>query len=194
MEQSEALAKAGVADASAFLKQSDETRKEILMDLPAKEYARTVKVAQSLPTLEVVDAKFQVVGEKIITPGSFVQLIVKVRVTPPSSMPSKPIIQVNGEAEQLTTVEEGEEKELDELIGRKKAGSMGETPDCVAHAPYFPVSRMPSWYVFVGDHKLGRVFVPPVRFTQFGYHKMRTLQMTFQAPPNPGLYNFQTYI
>jgi len=50
------------------------------------------------------------------------------------------------------------------------------------------------WYLFVGDHKLGRVFVQPVSFNEFGYGKIRTLQTTFQAPPNAGLYTFQTYV
>ena len=194
VDQSEELARAGVMDATAFFKRGEAEIRNILKDLPPKDCTRASKIAENLPMLEIIDAKFQVVGEKIITPGSFVQLIVKVRVTPPSSSFSNPAIRVNGETEHLTAVEEGEEKELDELIGRKKAGSMGETPDCVVHAPYFPTNRMPAWYVFVGDHKLGRVFVPPVRFTQFGYLKTRTLQVTFQAPPNPGLYTFQTYI
>lgn len=134
-----------------------------------------------------------VVGEKVVTPGSFVQLIVKVKITPPSSL-NVPELQVNDKKEELTEVEEGEEKDLDELIGRVKKGANGETPDAFVHAPYFPKNRKPMWYLFVGDHKLGRVFVQPISFNQFGYNKVRTLQTTFQAPPNPGLYTFQTYV
>lgn len=133
-----------------------------------------------------------VVGEKAVTPGSFVQLNLKVRITPPSYSPP-PSLQINGKPDDLA-VEEADEKDLDELIGRKKAGTMGETPDIPVHAPRFPVTRMPTWSVFVGDHKLGRVFVPPTRFNQFGYNKIRSMQLTFQAPPQPGLYTFQTYV
>lgn len=136
---------------------------------------------------------FPVVGEDIITPGSFVQLVMKVRVRPPSHV-APPTLQVNGSTEELTAVEKGEETDLDELIGRKKAGQMGETPDAFAHTPYYPGNRKPSWSVFVGDHKLGRVFVQPVRFASFGYNKIRTIQITFQAPPGAGLYTFQTYV
>lgn len=117
----------------------------------------------------------------------------KVRVQPPSHV-APPTLQVNGSSEELTTVEKAEETDLDELIGRKKPGQNGETPDAFAHTPYYPANRKPTWYVFVGDHKLGRVFVQPVRFSSFGYNKIRTLQMTFQAPPGAGLYTFQTYV
>jgi translocation protein SEC63 len=133
-----------------------------------------------------------VVGEKTVTPGSFVQLNLKVRITPPSYSPP-PALQINGKADDLA-MEEADEKDIDELIGRKKAGTMGETPDIPVHAPRFPTTRMPTWSVFVGDHKLGRVFVPPTRFNQFGYNKIRTMQLTFQAPPQAGLYTFQTYV
>lgn len=133
-----------------------------------------------------------VVGEKVVTPGSFVQLNLKVKVRPPSQAPP-PTLQVNGQTDDLA-VEEAEEKDVDELIGRKKAGQMGESPDFLVHAPYFPGNRKPSWQVFVGDHKLYRVFVPPTRFSNFGYNQVRTLQLAFQAPPGAGLYTFQTYV
>jgi len=184
--QADSLAKAGITNIPSFVKHDAEKRKQILQDLAPKELQNTVKIAEDWPTLEVIDAKFQVVGEKIITPGCFVQLVVKVRVNPPGSnyKSASDSTHVNGEAEKLTEVEEGKEKNIDELIGRTTKGSNGESPDPVSHAPYFPTNRMPSWYVFVGDHKLGRVFVPPTRFTQFGTGgTVRTLQITFQAPP-----------
>ena len=48
--------------------------------------------------------------------------------------------------------------------------------------------------MFVGDHKLGRIFVPPTRFANFGYNTVRTIELMFQAPPNAGLYTFQAYV
>jgi preprotein translocase subunit Sec63 len=55
-------------------------------------------------------------------------------------------------------------------------------------------NRKPAWYIFVGDHKLNRVFVAPHRFTDIGEGQTRTIRMTFQAPPGPGLYTFQVYV
>ena len=121
------------------------------------------------------------------------QLNLKIRITPPSSRPP-PQLQVNGEGADQLAVEEGDEKDLDELFGRKKPGELGETPDAPVHAPLFPGARRPGWHVLVGDHKLYRIFVPPTRVSQIGYGKLRTLQVTFQAPPNVGLYTFQTYV
>jgi translocation protein SEC63 len=55
-------------------------------------------------------------------------------------------------------------------------------------------NRKPSWYIFVGDHKLNRVFVAPHKFTDMGDQSIRTVRMNFQAPPGAGLYTFQVYV
>ena len=82
-----------------------------------------------------------VVGEKTITPACFVQLNLKVKITPPSAA-SIPTLQINGETEELTTLEKGAEKDINELIGRKKSGALGEKPDLTVHAPYYPKVRL----------------------------------------------------
>merc|ERR1712093_877078 len=87
VEQSNALAtQARIVDVKSFVKGESQKKREILSDLGDKKLARIERIAQNWPSLELVDAKFQVVGEKIVTPGSFVQLIVKVKITPPSSL------------------------------------------------------------------------------------------------------------
>lgn len=55
-------------------------------------------------------------------------------------------------------------------------------------------NRKPTWYIFVGDHKLNRIFVAPEKFTDMGVNHVRTVRITFQAPPGPGLYTFQAYV
>lgn len=57
-----------------------------------------------------------------------------------------------------------------------------------------PQNRKPTWYIFIGDHKLNRVFVTPHKFTDMGDKAVRTVRMTFPAPPGPGLYTFQAYV
>lgn len=54
--------------------------------------------------------------------------------------------------------------------------------------------RKPTWYIFVGDHKLNRIFVPPTKFTDMGPGSTRTIKLSFQAPMGPGLYTFQAYV
>jgi translocation protein SEC63 len=55
-------------------------------------------------------------------------------------------------------------------------------------------NRKPTWSIFIGDHKLNRVFVAPHKFTDMGPNQVRTVRMSFQAPPGPGLYTFQVYV
>lgn len=52
----------------------------------------------------------------------------------------------------------------------------------------------PCYYWLVGDHKLNRIFVQPIKFTDVGYTKTRVLKTSFQAPHSPGLYTFQAYV
>ena len=126
-------------------------------------------------------------------------------------MPSPQLTKMTIEPEK----DEDDEQSVDELIGRRKAGADGEEPTPLAHAPHFPKvsldmwnrellcstlihdmimqNRKPAWTIFVGDHKLNRVFVQPHNFTDMGSKQVRTIRMSFQAPPGPGLYTFQVY-
>lgn len=54
--------------------------------------------------------------------------------------------------------------------------------------------RLPNYYLLVGDHKLNRVFVQPIKFSDVGYTKIRTMRTSFQAPQGAGLYTFQAYV
>lgn len=156
-----------------------------------------------------------VTGEKIVTPGAVVSFTLKLRLAPPGQTNEAPAA-----VDALHAVEnaEGAEKSVEELIGRSRADE-GVVPTPLAHAPHFPKvrggrrkrlfaiaganladssstaqNRKPAWYIFVGDHKLNRVFVAPHRFTDIGEGTTRTVRMTFQAPPGPGLYTFQVYV
>ncbi|KAI9627965.1 hypothetical protein KEM48_011903 [Puccinia striiformis f. sp. tritici PST-130] len=84
--------------------------------------------------------------------------------------------------------------EIDELLGRKKAGADGEEKCPIVHAPHVTKDTKPSYYWLVGDHKLNRIFVQPTKISEIGYSKVRVLKTTFQAPHSPGLYTFQAYI
>ena len=134
---------------------------------------------------------------------------IKLRLTPPGQVgPAPEVTSVTvGEQE-----EEGAESSIEELIGRRAVGEDGEEPTPLAHAPHYPKvsvehptskswpstdpieqNRKPTWSIFVGDHKLNRVFVAPHKFTDMGPKSVRTIRMSFQAPPGPGLYTFQVY-
>jgi preprotein translocase subunit Sec63 len=59
VEQAEELAKRGVSNIPAIVKMPEAERKEVLKDLPPKQYEQAVKVAENWPTLEIIDARFQ---------------------------------------------------------------------------------------------------------------------------------------
>ncbi|GAA6063020.1 hypothetical protein JCM10212_001799 [Sporobolomyces blumeae] len=155
-----------------------------------------IEVAQHWPVVDFVDAKFQVTGEKIVTPGAIVSFTLKLRLTPPGKNPTRPeILDITGKEGAGSEIE-GEEQSINELIGRRNQEEDGVVPTPVAHAPHFAKNRKPTWYIFVGDHKLNRVFVAPNKFTDMdmGDSTIRTVRMNFQAPPGPGLYTFQVYV
>lgn len=88
------------------------------------------------------------VGEKFVTPGCFIQFIVKLRIPDIGTPGSSTIVdQANGHANGSSAVSSGvaaPEAEIDELIGRRKKGADGEKTSPWAHAPYFPTVSLCS--------------------------------------------------
>lgn len=67
-------------------------------------------------------------------------------------------------------------------------------------ADYFTwQQRRPQWWVLIGDQKVNRVIVPPMRFSDVPYsnptkaRNYRVYKLQFQAPPNVGAYGFQIH-
>jgi translocation protein SEC63 len=176
--------------------------------LSEKQYSIAVSVAKQLPVLEVSRAFFKVMGEKVITPSSLVQLVVKARFIPPGSTN---ISEVNpAELEDV----DPDEDDLDALMGRKPPknrptktvnGQQVENKietiqPPLAHAPYLARDHSPRWHIFLADAKQGKMAVPPFTFTTFDKplfdeagkptFNVQTLKMQFQAPPQVGDFTF----
>ncbi|KAK6907520.1 hypothetical protein I203_101515 [Kwoniella mangroviensis CBS 8507] len=113
--------------------------------------------------------------------------------------------------ESVTKVEEEKEKptptDVKEKIVEKvqeKSEIEGETkkkvdvpPNGFAHAPYWPQLRKPHFYVLLGDSKLSKVIVPPIKITDIPFPKPdgtpsepKEYKLQFQAPPASNLYSF----
>lgn len=72
-----------------------------------------------------------------MTPGCVIQFTIKVRISPPKAAVG-PNHQDEKKPEEPTEQDlKGEEMEIDELLGRKKAGADGEEPSPLAHAPHY---------------------------------------------------------
>ncbi|KAH7360722.1 Sec63 Brl domain-containing protein [Rhexocercosporidium sp. MPI-PUGE-AT-0058] len=165
------------------------------------QYQTATSVARQLPRLQVEKAFFKVVGEKFITPGSLVSLVVKGRFIPPGSANVPEINELD-----LEDVDPDED-DVDAINGRPSKGKDGkkakeEKPvqPPLAYAPYFAREYSPRWHVFLTDSKQGKIAVPPFTFTTFDKpiydesgkptFNMQTLKAQFQAPPSAGNYTF----
>ncbi|GAA5944433.1 protein-transporting protein SEC63, partial [Sporobolomyces koalae] len=184
----------GVATVKEFGRLANEEVHKLMDGYSEGDKKEVVEVAKHWPVVDFVDAKFQVTGEKIVTPGAVVSFSLKLRLTPPGKTPTKPEILDITKSNAGGVDIEGEEQSIAELIGRRNEKEDGVVPTPLAHAPHFVKNRKPAWYIFVGDHKLNRVFVAPHKFTDMGDSAIRTVRMTFQAPPGAGLYTFQVYV
>ncbi|GLA63980.1 secretory subunit [Aspergillus tubingensis] len=174
-----------------------------------KQYTSAVTVAKQLPVLEVSRAFFKVMGEKVITPSSLVQLVVKARFIPPG---------YSGDVPPVNPIDlediDPDEDDLDAIMGRKPAKNkttklvngvkVEEKVESIqpplAHAPYLARDHSPRWHIFLADAKQGKMAVPPFTFTTFDKplfdadgkptFNVQTLKMQFQAPPQVGDFTF----
>ena len=192
-------------------------RRNLATDQPGslspKQYNAAVAVARQLPLLSVEKAFFKVMGEKFVTTGSLVQLVVKARVIPPGTANVPEVNELD-----LEDVDP-DEGDLDAFYGRKGKDKKvkvleGETPaesseekplqPPLAYAPYFARDHSPRWHIFLADSKLGRVAVPPFTMTTFNKpllneagqptFNVQTFKMQFQAPPQAGKYPFVMHL
>lgn len=175
--------------------------------LTESQYQTAINVAKQLPRLQVEKAFFKVTGEKYITPGSLVSLVVKGRFIPPGSSNIPAINELD-----LEDVDPDED-DLDAILGRssKKPTKDGTPPKedkqiqpPLTFAPFFPRDYSPRWHVFLTDSKQGKIAVPPFTFTTFDKpiyveggkptFNMQTLKAQFQAPPQAGHYTFVMHL
>lgn len=180
--------------------------------LSPSQYNAAVAVARQLPLLRVEKAFFKVLGEKFVTTGSLVNLVVKARVIPPGSVN---VPDVN--PSDLEDVDP-DESDVDALIGRKLKNKSAKVLDGekqsiseekplqppLAYAPYFARDHSPRWHVFLADPKSGKIAVPPASFSTFNKpllddagkptFNMQTFKMQFQAPVQAARYPFVMHL
>jgi translocation protein SEC63 len=189
-------------------------RRNLCSDLSDSQYEQAMRVASQIPHLRLEKAFFKVVGERVVTPGSLVQLVIKARVIPPGT---KNIPEINMLDLEDVDPEEGD---LDALHGRKPAKSKrrklpeggyvedDSKPNSVqpplAHAPYFAADHAPRWHVFLAESKTSRISVPPFTFTAFDKaifnadgsptFNVLTLKCPFQAPGQVHAFPFTMHL
>ncbi|KAL8838988.1 MAG: hypothetical protein Q9170_001918 [Blastenia crenularia] len=205
-----------------FMSLPEYKRRKLATDQPnvltPSQYNAAVFVARQLPLLHLEKVFFKVTGEKFVTTGSLVQMVIKARVIPPGSANIPPVNE--SDLEDI----DPDEGDVDALLGRKPTKSIeskvsddsnksSSSPDenqkplqpPLAFAPYFPRDHSPRWHVFLADSKLGKMAVPPFTFTTFNKplfdeksgkptYNMQTFKCQFQAPPQVGKYPFVMHL
>lgn len=176
-------------------------RRSLCSDLSDAQFGQAMNVASHIPHLHVAKAFFKVIGDRVVTASSLVQLVVKARVIPPGT---KNIPAINIKDLEDKDPEEGD---VEALNGRKKSKDSSkentEQPP-LAHAPYFAAEHAPRWHIFLADQKAGRIAVPPFTFTAFDKpafdadgkptFNMLTFRCQFQAPPQVANFPFVMHL
>jgi translocation protein SEC63 len=168
----------------------EDERKELTVGpglLTEQQYQVAINTAQQFPYINLEKFWFKVEGEKVITPNSLVQLVVKFRFFPPG-VTDFPVV----------SDEDLEDPDGDEPTDKK------EYAPPLAHAPFFARDHSPKWQMFLGQPKNARIAVPPTTYTTFDKpiltedgeptFNVQTMRMTFGAPPEVGEYTFAMHI
>lgn len=180
------------------------TMTDLLHALESKKDSRAADVKRAIQKwgkAEIVDASFKVIGERVITPSSIIYLLVKLRLSPPGTKTAEPKDLTVDETKKLVQRTD----ELDEafLVSRNEAEELPGTSEATsAHAPYWPGTRKPSWWIVLADDKSNRVVVPPMKISEIPYAETgadkdrdyRSYKIQFQGPPNTGLFTWKVYL
>ncbi|KAG8740640.1 secretory subunit [Ceratobasidium sp. 414] len=178
---------------------------DLISRLGDKDRASGVRAAAANSgKLDIIDAKFKVIGERIVTPNAIVNLVFRAQVSP----------RVKSEAdkeEKELSVDEAkaaaktlEDRENAFLATRHDMEPVpeGEAEEDVryAHAPRWPENRKPSWWVMICNQPGDKVIFGPQKFNDIPEAvsgssglsaKGRLYKLQFQSPPNVGMYAFR---
>ncbi|KAJ8655692.1 hypothetical protein O0I10_008577 [Lichtheimia ornata] len=172
-----------IHSAKQVLSLSESERKNFLEGLSNEQSLDVVEVANRIPQLTVSKAVLKVVGDKIVTPGAIVTLVLKLRN-------GNATIKENEDEADDEDENDDQEELLDEGGKAKSNDKNGTLP--FAHAPYYPGEKKPYWWIFLGDPKVNRILYAPKKVTDVT--EEQTVQISFPGPPKPGTYTFSIYV
>ncbi|KAG8701223.1 secretory subunit [Ceratobasidium sp. 395] len=179
---------------------------DLLSRLDDKDRASGVRAAAaSSGKLEIIDAKFKVIGERIVTPNAIVNLVFRAQVVP------RVKFEAASKEEKELSVDEAkaaakalEDRENTFLGTRHETEPLpdGETEESAkyVHAPRWPENRKPSWWVMICNQPGDKVIFGPQKFSDVPEAvpgasglsaKGRLYKLQFQSPPNVGTYAFR---
>lgn len=189
-------------------------RRSLCSELSDSQYKQAMHIVSQIPQVHVEKAFFKVPGDRVVTPGSLVQLVVKFRIVP---LGTKDVPVVNTLDLEDIDPDEGD---VDALAGRKPAKSRrkkdadgkvieddskdGSVQPPLAHAPYYGADHSPRWHVFLAESRSGRIAVPPFTFTAFDKpifdadgkptFNVQTWRCQFVSPPQVHAFPFTMHL
>ncbi|KAJ7173811.1 translocation protein sec63 [Mycena filopes] len=119
----------------------------------------------------------------------------KLRITPPNAEAAVTEEELDAEETKRAT-RAAEEREMAFLNSRKDAEDLqsGQTFSGAAHAPFWPGTRKPNWWLILADDKSNRVVVPPLKINEVPSTDFRAYKIQFQAPQTTGLLTWRVYV
>jgi len=161
------------------------------------------KTLESWGRIEIVDAMFRVIGERIVTPQALVHLVMKLRVSPPKSATTS---EANGnvDTENHPTIDTDEDTRLDDaFLNSPRDVEDLKSPAPIldsAHSPLWPSNHKPGWWIVLADAKSDRLVVPPQKVSDVPFtdpsrvRNYRSYKLKFQAPPGTGLFTWRVIV
>ncbi|CAE6476988.1 unnamed protein product [Rhizoctonia solani] len=175
---------------------------ELLSNLDNKDIASGVRAAAAgSGKLDIIDAKFKVIGERIVTPNAIVNLVFRAQIVPRVKPEGKETELSVEEAK--TAAKVLEERENTFLATRHETEPLDEGATELtrfAHAPHWPENRKPSWWVTICNQPGDKVIFGPQKFSDVPEAsgptsgvgaKGRLYKLQFQSPPQVGTYAFR---
>lgn len=145
--------------------------------------------------LDLVGADFKVIDDRLVTPSSIVYLVVKARLVNPST-PLTP----SEASEESKLSNDNEKRDYEFLTSRKDVEDLPGLVNSSAHAPHWPSTRKPGFWVVLAEPKGNKVVVPPMKITDLPYATedqpglYRSYKMQFQAPNQVATFPWKLYI
>ncbi|KAI8923996.1 Sec63 Brl domain-containing protein [Entophlyctis helioformis] len=170
--------KRNITTLEQYFQLSDEEKRSVLRTLSEDQFNTIQAVGEKYPALKIVKAKYEVLGEPTITAGAIVNLGIKLRSLYGGKEPV---------GDHLTDeLDDPEEESKKSQWWVDKTEKIREP-----HAPYFPGSRPPTYWVMLANQKEGHLICLG---KVVGLDTDKTIRLQFQAPPKAGTWVFQVIV
>jgi len=164
----------------------EEEKRAMLNELPSEQAKELLKLANEHPFVDIPQAVLKVIGDPIVTPGSIVTFLVKIR-----ARPTKQVVDME-QADQDDMEDALDDSEADRLMMLSDAKLKGNGQVGYVHAPHYPGNKRPHWWVIFGDLRNNGMITSPEKVANVAGDVYVKFQ--FQAPNRVGVFPFTVFV